>query len=70
MGKYDSVQLTQRQVEVLKLVVTGLTSKEIAKRLCVSKKTIDGHRLNLLRKTDSRSALELSAWAYKHGILE
>jgi len=70
MGKNSSVRLTQRQVEVLKLIVAGLTSKEIAERMGVSKRTVDGHRLNLLRKTDSRNALELSAWAYKQGIVE
>ncbi len=70
MGKDDSVRLTPRQTEVLKLVITGLKSEVIAEQLGVSKRTVDGHRLNLLRITDSRNTAELIAWAYKHDLAE
>jgi DNA-binding CsgD family transcriptional regulator len=70
MGKMDFNKITNRQAEVLKLLGEGHTSKEIAVILGVSKRTVDGHRLNLMRKTETRNAMELIAWAHKYGYVE
>jgi two-component system response regulator FixJ len=51
--------LTPREREVLRLVVAGLPSKEIARLLQISKRTIDIHRAHLLRKLDARSVIDL-----------
>lgn len=60
--------LTEREVEVLSLIVKELTSEEIAKLLFISKKTVDNHRQNLLSKTDSKSTVGLVKFALKCGI--
>lgn len=48
-------QLTQREREVLKLVVEGLSSKEIATKFNVSLKTIETHRVKIMKKMQARS---------------
>jgi FixJ family two-component response regulator len=50
--------LTPRERQVLNLLVAGENYKEIAARLQVSPKTVEGHRVNLLRKLGFRSAVE------------
>jgi DNA-binding CsgD family transcriptional regulator len=51
--------LTMRERQVLALVGLGLTTKEIADRLCVSHHTIESHRKNMLRKWDAKNSAEL-----------
>jgi FixJ family two-component response regulator len=52
-------RLTPRERDVLDLVASGLSSKEIALRLGLSKKTIDVHRAHMLRKLEARSVADL-----------
>jgi two-component system response regulator FixJ len=52
-------RLSPREKEVLRLVVSGLQSKEIAGQLHLSKRTVDIHRAHLLRKLDARSVVDL-----------
>jgi len=51
--------LTDREREVLGQILSGLTSKEIARELAVSPRTVDAHRKNLLRKLGTGSVKEL-----------
>ena len=51
--------LTEREREVLGQILSGLTSKQIARELNVSPRTVDAHRKNLLRKLDTASVKEL-----------
>jgi len=53
--------LSEREKEVLNLLLQGLTSKEIARKLFISKATIDTHRRNILEKTGIKSTAELIA---------
>jgi FixJ family two-component response regulator len=51
--------LTPREKEVLDLVVAGRSSKEIAYRLALSKKTVDVHRKHILAKLDAGSVVDV-----------
>ncbi|WP_461054922.1 helix-turn-helix transcriptional regulator [Spirosoma arcticum] len=51
--------LTAREVEVVQLIKKGLSSKEIADRLCISVNTVRNHRSNLFRKTNARNMVDL-----------
>jgi len=61
--------LTNREREVLKLVVDGHTSKVIAKMLFLSPRTVDHHRANLLRKFDMKSSVDLVNFAVRNGFV-
>lgn len=62
LKKVSVSDLTRRELEVLGLVVKGLTTAEIATRLGCSQETIKSHRSNMLLKTKTRNFAELSAW--------
>lgn len=69
--KHDSPwhSLTQREKEVLKLVGEGYQNKEIADYLCISPKTVEKHRANIMQKTDLHTASALTAYAIEKGIV-
>ncbi|WP_319575953.1 response regulator transcription factor [uncultured Desulfobacter sp.] len=61
--------LTQREREVLKLVGEGYTSKEVAEFLCISPKTVERHRSNIMNKLDLHNVSELTAFAIEKGLV-
>ena len=61
--------LTQREVEVLRIVASGKTSAEIATDLVLSRRTVERHISNIYGKTDSRSRAEATAFAFTHGLM-
>ncbi len=61
--------LTQREREVLKLIGEGYKNKEIADYLCVSVKTVEKHRANLMKKLDLHNASALTAFAVEKGLI-
>jgi DNA-binding CsgD family transcriptional regulator len=67
--KADGIQLTRRELEVLRLVSIGRTNREIAGELFISQRTVDMHVRNLLGKLDCRSRVEASHRAGELGLL-
>ena len=61
--------LTQREREVLKLVGEGYKNKEIADYLCISVKTVEKHRANIMQKLDLHTASALTAYAFERGFV-
>jgi DNA-binding NarL/FixJ family response regulator len=61
--------LTQREREVLKLVAEGYSSKEVAGFLCISPKTVERHRSNIMSKLDLHNVSELTAFAIEKGLV-
>lgn len=59
-----------REEEFLKLACTELTYKEIADKMCLSPRTIDGYRENLFEKLEIKSRVGLVLFAIKNGIIE
>jgi DNA-binding NarL/FixJ family response regulator len=62
--------LTPRELEVLKLIAEGHTSKEIAAMLVISLKTVERHRANILGKLGMRDRVELTRYAIRRGLIE
>ena len=62
-------QLTPRQREVLQLVAEGLSTKEIARRLDLSVKTVDTHRSTLMRQLDIHEVTGLVRYALRTGLI-
>ena len=61
--------LTPREREVLKLIGEGYKNKEIADYLCISVKTVEKHRANLMKKLDLHNASALTAFAMEKGLI-
>jgi DNA-binding NarL/FixJ family response regulator len=61
--------LTSREREILKLISEGYKNKGIADYLCISLKTVEKHRANLMKKLDLHNAAELTAYAMKKGLV-
>jgi len=66
----SNVQLTRRELEVLDLVAKSMTNQEIADKLFVSKRTVDGHKANLIQKTGSKNIVDLLIYALKTGLVK
>jgi DNA-binding NarL/FixJ family response regulator len=62
--------LTPRELEVVKLIADGKSSKEIAQMLVISLKTVESHRANILRKLGMRDRVELTKYAIRRGLTE
>jgi len=61
--------LTRREREVLKLIGEGYKNKEIADELCISVKTVEKHRTNLMGKLDLHSVSDLTAFTMEKGLI-
>jgi DNA-binding NarL/FixJ family response regulator len=62
--------LTPRELEVMRLIAKGLSTKEIAGVLHRSPKTIDAHRTSLMRKLDIDDRVDLTRYAIREGLVE
>lgn len=60
--------LTPREQEILQLIAEGYKNKEISEHLCISIKTVDKHRTNLMQKLDLHNASALTAFAIERGL--
>lgn len=63
------VDLSKREMEILSLIAEGFTNQEIADRIFTSKRTVEGHRQNLIDKTQSRNSAALIRYAVLRGIV-
>ena len=63
------LNLTPRERDVLNLVVKGHTSKQIADILCLSPRTIDHHRANLLKKFKMKNTVDLVKYVVKNSLV-
>lgn len=66
---FDLDYLTKRESEVLKLICNQKTTNEIADELFISPRTVEGHRNNLLLKTESKNVAGLVVFAFQHKII-
>jgi len=64
---WDTV--TQREREILKLIAEGYKNKAIAEYLCISVKTVEKHRANLMKKLDLHNIQSLTALAMEKGLI-
>jgi DNA-binding NarL/FixJ family response regulator len=69
-GAPDVPTLTERETEVLRMVATGLSYKQIATRLVLSHRTVQNHVQNTLGKLHLHNRVELVRYAIEHGLTE
>jgi len=66
----NDLEFSSREIEVLQLIAEGLTNLEMADKLFISKRTVEGHRQSLLDKTESRNTAKLIRFAATNGLLK
>ncbi|MGC9503860.1 helix-turn-helix domain-containing protein [Baaleninema sp.] len=59
--------LSDRELQVIELVASGLTNQEVADTLEISKRTVDNHISNILSKTETENRVALVRWALRWG---
>ena len=64
-----AVELTAREREVLKLIAEGNTNQDIAELLCLSRKTVETHRSNIMDKLDLHKVTDLVKYAIREGLV-
>ena len=65
-----NINLSGREKEILEFICKGYSNSEIAKKLGISQRTIDGHRARLFDKTGAKNAPNLVMFAIKHGLVK
>lgn len=64
------IELTEREIDVLKLIVQEFTTAEIAEKLFISTHTVETHRKNLISKLNVRNVAGLVRYAMENGLVE
>jgi DNA-binding CsgD family transcriptional regulator len=67
---FDTTYFTKREIEVLELICKQLTANEIADALFISPRTVEGHRNNLLLKTESKNIAGLVIYAIQNKVVQ
>ena len=68
-SRHYAVELTAREREVLKLIAEGNTNQDIAELLCLSRKTVETHRSNIMDKLDIHKVTDLVKYAIREGLV-
>ncbi len=61
--------LTNREIEIIRCIEQEMGNKQIADALCISERTVETHRKNIFRKTDTQSIIGLLKYAYERKII-
>ncbi len=64
------LKLSEREIEILKLICNGFSNTEIAENLCISQRTVEGHRSRIIDKTGARSSINLLLYAIREKLIE
>ena len=65
----NSFGITSKELQILELVLSGLTNKQISEKLQKSKRTIETHRFNLMRKMGVNNLMDLAKKAQEHKLV-
>ena len=65
----STIELTERETEVLGLIAKGKTTNEVASELHLSNHTINSHRKNIMKKLDLKHPPQLISFAWEHGLV-
>ena len=68
--KITNMHLTQREIDILKLICEGKTTKEISDYLCISYKTVETHRTHIFDKTKAKNIAGVIVFGLKHGFYQ
>jgi DNA-binding NarL/FixJ family response regulator len=66
----DSYDLTDREIEIIKLIAEGFSNKQIGEKLFISHRTVDTHRTNLMNKLNVHNVAGIVKFAITNGMLD
>ena len=66
---HEEAHLTAREIEIIRLIEKEMTNKQIAETLFLSERTVETHRKNIFRKTNTSSVIGLIKYAYEHKLI-
>lgn len=66
----DQLDISEREMDVLRLICKGLSNRQIAEELFISIKTVEGHKSKLMLKTDTSNAISLVLFSIKNQLVE
>lgn len=69
MVRIKNTGLTDREKEIVILLMEGQKAEDVAKKLVVSKRTIDAHKRNIFEKLGVHNMMEMSAYVRAHNLL-
>lgn len=67
--KVQDYMFSERELEIIRYCADGMMSKEIAEKLCISARTVEGHKFNIFRKMGISNTAELIKYSIKNGIV-
>lgn len=70
MTDQQNLELSEREIEILEMVATGASNKEIAQKLFISTNTVKVHLRNIFNKLDVSSRTEATMWAIRQGLVQ
>ncbi len=65
----EQARLTSREIEIIRLIEKEYNNRQIAEALFISERTVETHRKNIFRKTDTNSVIGLIKYAYEHKLI-
>lgn len=65
----ENARLTEREIEIIRLIEKEYNNKQIANTLFISERTVETHRKNIFRKLDAGSVIGLVKYAYEHKLI-
>ncbi len=65
----EEAHLTAREIEIIRLIEKEYNNKQIAEELFISERTVETHRKNIFRKTNTNSVIGLVKYAYEHRLI-
>ncbi|MBS1783078.1 MAG: response regulator transcription factor [Bacteroidetes bacterium] len=65
----EELKLTEREMEILKLIAEEMSNAQIAETLFISERTVETHRKNMLRKTNNKTIVGLLKYAFENRII-
>lgn len=60
---------TNREIQILQMISMEYTNEEIADKLCLAKRTVDNHRMNLMQRVNAKNTAGLIGYAFRNGLL-
>lgn len=69
-NKEDDAKLTRRELQILEMLAEGMSNKEIAEKIFLSRRTVETHRKNIIEKTNCKNSSALIKYAIEKGYLK